>query len=213
MLTIRHTGRCALIFLAAGMIAACSREREPAEHLMTGIEVAVAGAPDAAKYVPEELKDVENRLAVLKSRYDKQDYKGVLQAGPALLREAENLSSAAAARKAEVLRELNNQWASLSTAVPAKMSAVQNRIDTLSKKPYDKVAQGIDLAGAKSAIAAAGSLWSKAQGAFGNGNMDEAVATARAVRVKLDALSASLKMDMPIPSAAANSASRLGPDD
>jgi hypothetical protein len=195
------------------MFAACSRERQPAEHLMAGIEVAVAGAPDAAKYVPEELNDVESRLAVLKSLYDKQDYKGVLQTGPALLREAQNLSTAAAARKAEILRELNNQWASLSTVVPAKMSAVQNRIETLSKKPNDQSARGIDLAGAKSAIAGAGSLWSKAQGAFGNGNMDEAVATARAVRAKLDAISASLKMDMPISSAAANSASRLGPDD
>ena len=39
------------------------------------------------------------------------------------------------------------------------------------------------------------SLWSKAQGAFGNGNLDEAVKAAKAAKARLDALAATLKVD------------------
>ena len=52
-------------------------------------------------------------------------------------------------------------------------------------------------AAAKSAMSDATSLWSKAQGAFGNGNLDEAVSAAKDVKTKLDGLAATLKMDPP----------------
>ncbi|MGA2343669.1 MAG: hypothetical protein ABSG29_10805, partial [Steroidobacteraceae bacterium] len=50
---------------------------------------------------------------------------------------------------------------------------------------------------AKSALGDATSLWSKAQGAFGNGNMDEAVSTAKDVKAKLDTLAGTVKIDLP----------------
>jgi hypothetical protein len=77
--------------------------------------------------------------------------------------------------------------------------AVQNRIDFLSKKTSKKQAAGIDLDGAKAAIAGASSLWSKAQAAFGAGNLDEAVATAKEVKSKVDAVAAALKLDLTSP--------------
>ena len=55
------------------------------------------------------------------------------------------------------------------------MTAVQKRIDMLGERKNRKLAKGIDLAAAKSALDDATSQWSKAQGAFGNGNLDEAV--------------------------------------
>ena len=107
------------------------------------------------------------------------------------------MASAAAAKKAEVVKALNDQWTSLSGAVPGYMTAIQNRIDLLSKKSNRKLAKGIDLDAAKSALSDATSLWSKAQGAFGNGNMDEAVTAAKDVKTKLDDVAMSLKMDLP----------------
>jgi hypothetical protein len=85
----------------------------------------------------------------------------------------------------------------LSSTVPDSTTAIQSRIDLLSQKSSRKLAQGIDLAAAKSALSDATSLWSKAQGAFGNGNLDEAVAAAKQVKAELDALAATLKMNPP----------------
>jgi hypothetical protein len=92
------------------------------------------------------------------------------------------------------MKALNEQWASLSAAAPAEVPAIQGRIDFLSKKTSKKAAAGIDLTAAKSALSDASGLWSKAQAAFASGNLDEAVSTAKDVKAKLDALSATLKM-------------------
>jgi hypothetical protein len=61
------------------------------------------------------------------------------------------------------------------------------------------MAAGIDLAAAKSGLSDATSLWSKAQAAFASGNLDEAVSTAKDVKAKIDALAASLKLDLAAP--------------
>jgi hypothetical protein len=193
MSLIKELKKYALISFAAVLIAACAGQREPAQKMMNDIEAAInASAADAAKYVPGQLNDVQTKYDDLKTALSAQDYQGVLTRGKPVLAEALDLASAAAAKKAEVTKELNDQWASLSGSVPAEVTAVQGRIDMLSKNK--KLAKGIDLDAAKSGLSDATSLWSKAQGAFGNGNMDEAVSTAKDVKSKLDTLASSLKM-------------------
>jgi hypothetical protein len=197
MLPVPRVREAALISLAALMIAACASQREPAQKMINDIEAAVTMASsDAAKYVPDQLNDVQTKLGDLKAAFDRQDYKSVVTAAPAVLGEAMGLASAAAAKKAEVVQGLNEQWTALSGAVPGYMAAIQSRIDLLSKKSSRKLAAGIDLDAAKSGLSDATSLWSKAQGAFGNGNMDEAASTAKDVKAKLDGLATSLKMDL-----------------
>jgi len=199
-----HTFRkYALISLASVLLAACASERDPAQKMISDIDAAVtAASADAAKYVPDQLIDTQTKLGDLKASFGRQDYKAVLAAAPPVLAEAQGLAGAAAAKKAEVMKGLNDQWTSLSSTVPGSMTAIESRIDFLSKKSSRKLAQGIDLAAAKSAVSDATSLWSKAQGAFGNGNLDEAVSAAKEVKAKLDALAATLKMDSPAAAAA-----------
>jgi hypothetical protein len=203
MLSIKRVRQYALIFLAgAALLAACANQREPAQKMINDIEAAVnAASADAAKYVPNQLIGVQTKLGDLKASFARGDYKYVVQAAPAVLSEAQGLASAAAAKKAEAAKQLNDQWTSLSGAVPGYMTAIQNRIDLLSKKSNRKLAKGIDLDAAKSALSDATSLWSKAQGAFGNGNMDEAVMAAKEVNAKLADLAMSLKMDLAAPAA------------
>ena len=201
MWSIRHARKCALISLLA-VLAACAGQREPAQKMINDIEMAVtASSTDAAKYVPDQLIDVQTKLGDLKASFDRQDYQAVMTAAPPVLTEAQGLASAASAKKAAVTQALNDQWATLSGAVPEFAGAIRSRIDLLSKKSNRKLAAGIDLNAANSGLSDATSLWSKAQGAFGNGNMDEAVTTAKGVKAKLDALAMSLKMDLPAPAA------------
>jgi hypothetical protein len=194
----KHT----LIALAALAIAACANDREPAQKMMNDIQAAIhAASEDAAKYAPDQLNDVQTQYDDLQTALAAQDYKRVLARGPAVLTKAQGLGGAAAAEKTELTRQLNEQWSSVASAVPQEIAAIQSRIDMLSLKKNHKLAQeigkGIDLDAAKSALGAATSLWSKAQGAFGNGNMDEAVSAAKDVKAKLDSLAGVLKVDLP----------------
>jgi hypothetical protein len=202
MQLVQRVGRFCLISMAAITLAACAGQKEPAQKLISDIQAIVtAASTEAAKYVPDQLADVQSNLGTLKASFDKHDYAAVVTAGPGVLSTAQGLATAAAAKKDEILKALNDQWTSLAATVPGEVTAVQNRIDTLSKKSSKKLAAGIDLAAAKSGLSEASSLWSKAQAAFASGNMEEAVKTAGDVKARVDALAATLKMDPTAPAA------------
>jgi hypothetical protein len=143
------------------------------------------------------------KLDDLKTAYDAQDYKAVLARGPAILAEAQGLAADSAAKKSETVKNQSDQWTALSAAVPALFTAVHTRLDVLSQKKNRKLAAGIDLEAAKSALSDATSEWSKAQGAFGNGNMNEAVSAAQDVETKLQELAGTLKAELPVTAALA----------
>lgn len=180
------------------LLSACTSQREPARRVLQDIEATLgAVSDDAAKYVPEELAEVQTTLDDLKAAYDAHDYKAVLSRGPALLGEAHGLSADAAARKAEIAESHTQQWTSLAAAVPQLFTTVHARLNLLSQAKNRKLAAGVDLDAAKSALRDATSQWSKAQGAFGNGNMSEAVAIAKDVESRLQALAATLHAELP----------------
>ncbi len=193
----------ALISMAAIILAACAGQKQPAQKLIGDIETTVtAASAEAAKYVPDQLADVQSKLGALKASFDKQDYAAVVTGGPEVLSAAKTLATAAAAKKDEILKALNDQWTALAASLPADVTAIQSRIDVLSKKSSKKQPAGIDLEAAKAGAGDATALWSKAQAAFAAGNMDEAVSTAKEVKVKVEALATSLKMGLPATAAA-----------
>ncbi len=184
------------------VMAACAGQKQPAQKLLADIDATmIAASAEAAKYVPDQLQDVQIRLSELKAAFDKQDYATVLDRAPAVLGAAQMLATAAAARKDEILKTLSDQWTVLAGTVPEDMIAIRNRIDMLRKKPARKPAAGVDLDAAKSSLDEAGSLWSKAQAAFAGGSLDEAVKTAQAVKSKVDAIAAALMLDLATPGA------------
>jgi hypothetical protein len=195
---VQRVSHYALISMAVVLLAACAGQKQPAQKLIGDVDATVtAASTEAAKYVPDQLADVQSKLGALKASFDKQDYAAVMSAGPAVLSEAQTLATAAAAKKDEILKALNDQWTTLAGSLPADVAAIQSRVDVLSKKSSNKQAAGIDLDAAKAGAGEATALWSKAQAAFAAGNLDEAVSTAKDVKVKVEALATSLKMNLP----------------
>ena len=208
MKSMARAGRFAVLSVAAVMIAACAGQKEPARKLLANIDTTVTAASvEAAKYIPDQLMAVQRQAGELKAAFDKHDYPAVVNSGPAVLAAAQTLATAAASKKDEVLKALNDEWTGLAASVPGSVSAIQSRIDLLSKKSSKKLAAGIDLDTAKAGVGDATSLWSKAQAAFAAGNLDEAVNTAKEVKAKIEALAASLKMERPALAAAPPTAS------
>ena len=197
MQSIPRAGRYVLISLAAILLGACAGQKEPAQQLIGDIDATVtAASPEAAKYVPDQLVDVQSKLSSLKTAFDRREYAVVVTQGPAVLAAAQTLATAAAARKDAILKALNDEWTGLAGSLPETMTAIQNRIDLLSKKSSKKMAAGIDLDAAKAGLSDAMSLWSKAQAAFAAGNLEEAAGTAKGVKAKTDPLAQSLKLDL-----------------
>jgi hypothetical protein len=200
MQSLARVGRFAFLSLLAITIAACAGQKEPARKLLADIEATVtAASTEAAKYVPEQLMEVQTKFGELKASFDKQDYAAVIGSAPPVFAAAQTLATNAAARKDEILKAQNDKWMVLAGTVPEYAIAIQNRIDVLRKKTSKKVATGMDLDAAKLSLDQATSLWSKAQAAFAGGNMDEAVRTAEDVKSRVEAVAAALKLELTAP--------------
>jgi hypothetical protein len=207
MMSMNPFRRYALMSLVGVMLVACASQKEPAQKMISDIEAAVkAASPDALTYVPDQLTDVQNKLGDLKASYDKKDYKGVMSAAPPVLSAAQGLASAAAAKKAQVMKGLNEQWTALAGALAGEADAIQSRIDYLGKPAHKKLAGGVDLDAAKLGLSDANALWSKAQASFAAGTLSDAVATANVVKTKFEGLAASLKVDFARPAAVQDTA-------
>ena len=185
------------LYSAAFLIVACTNQMGPAaKNAIDHINVTLSAvSTDAQKYVPDQLAGVQSKVAALTDSYDKKDYAAVMGGAPAVLTEVNGLASAVAAKKDEILKELGDEWRSLAASIPPSVTAVQTRIDALSKGK--RVPKDIDLAAAKSGLADATSAWENAQSAFKSGNAPDAVPMAKDAKSKLGSAAAALKLDLP----------------
>ena len=189
-----------LAIAAALLLGACAGQMEPAKQAIANIENAVNAAADAGKYVPDQLADVQSKLAELKTSFDNKDYKAVLAGAPAVLSDAQGLLGASMLKKDEVVKAMTVEWPGLAAAVPGLVSAVTKRAAALGKSTHPPA--GVDVAGGKTDAADAASQWTKAQAAFAAGDVEGAVTSARDAKAKAAAAAAAMKMTLPAAPAA-----------
>jgi hypothetical protein len=190
----RITGFLALCSVAI-LLVACVNQMEPAKNALDNINSTLNSAStDAQKYVPEQFAQAQTKVAALTASFEKKDYAAVVAGAPAVLAEVKGLAGAAAAKKDEMVKALGNEWRSLAASIPQSLSAVQTRMDALSKSK--RVPKDVDLAAAKSGLADATSAWDKAREAFKSGNPADAVAAAKEAQGKLASAAAALKLNL-----------------
>src|ERR1700735_3903565 len=190
----RITGFLTLCSIAV-LFVACANQMEPAKNALDNINTTLNSvSADAQKYVPDQFAEAQGKVAELKASFDKQDYAAVVARAPAVLSQVRGLSDAAAAKRDEMVKALGNEWRSLAASVPQSLTAVQARIDALTKSKH--VPKDVDLGAGKSGLADATSAWDKAQEAFKSGNPEDAVTAAKDAQGKLASAAAALKLNL-----------------
>lgn len=175
------------IVIVAAALGGCANQKEPATAAVASIAASLeAVRGDASKYASEQLAQAEASLASLKASLDKGDYKAVLANAPALTNQVASLGQAAATRKSEVeaaAAAAGQEWQALSADVPQMISAVQSRVDILSKsKKLPKNLSADAFKSAQDGLSSMKTSWAEAAAAFSAGNAVDAVNKARAVK-------------------------------
>lgn len=204
MIALSRVHRWTVVLLASFVVVACGGQKEPAEKAVADAEAAIAAIrDDAARFVPDQLKDAEDILAAAKDNLAKQNYPAVLTAARELNRTIASVSTAVEAeraRAADITAQLTERWNALSTELPEMVETVTARVNSLAKSK--KFPEGVDAAGFDSIKAAADTMaqsWQMALGAFSNNNMQEAVDMAQMAKDRGTEVMSALGMTPPPP--------------
>jgi hypothetical protein len=162
----------------------------PAETAIKGADTALATIKaEAAKYVPEQLKAVEDSLAKAKEAFAKEDYKGALEAAKDLPAKATALVSAVAAKK----DELTKAFSAATAQLPQLLESIRSRVDILSAAK--KLPKGLDagtVSAARDGLASVAKGLADATAKMKAGDLAEAAAAAKPLKDKAMAIASSI---------------------
>jgi hypothetical protein len=197
---LRAASRAVPALLAAlFLLAGCGAAKEQAQQLLADVDATVTAAgAEAQQQVPEQVAEVNARLAALKSSFDQGDYAAVMKEAPALLAEAKRLAAAAGEKKAALIESMKGQWTALSAGVPGVLAAVEAKLAAV--KQAARLPAGMNAAAVQAAdatVTAAKATWAEAATAFTSGDVQGAVAKAQGVKTELVALAARLGVTLP----------------
>lgn len=185
-----------LLGVAAMLSAGCSGQSAPARTALDRINVVLAAAPaDAAKYVPDRLKNVQAELKNLNAEFGMHDYASVLSGAPAVLAQAQGLTAAVAGRKAELSQALTKEWAHYAATIPPSVAAVRLRLRAMARAR--RVHSVINVPAARSDLTNVDSLWTQAQTAFRAGDLQHAVTVAHQAEIRTAAAATALRLRLP----------------
>ena len=166
------------------LFSGCANNEEPARQALAAAETSLAEIRvDAAKYAPEELQQIESRLARVKDDLAKEEYTDVLGGATQLTKETATLKEVVVSKQTQDVAA-THEWEALREEVPKMVRAIENRVDSLSgtKLPEDLDKESFE--SAKAALESMKSQWAEASAAFEAGNAILAADKARMVQAK-----------------------------
>lgn len=185
----------AVVLTSLMIVAGCARDKEPAAAAIKAAETAWSTAKgEAAKFVPDQVKSVEDALKAAKDAFAKKEYTQALNAAKDLPGKIKELTAAAAAKKAE----LTKKWEDMAGGLPKMVEAIKSRVDILSKSR--KLPANLNKAkfeGAKAGLGEITKTWADAENAFKGGNIADAIAKGDAVKAKAAEIMTLLGMKPP----------------
>jgi predicted FMN-binding regulatory protein PaiB len=174
----------AALALGVALVTGCSQQ-EPAEQAVAAAEQALADISERAlKYVPDEYGALKAELDAARKLLQEQKYGDALAAARGLPDEARAVGEKAAAAYETLQADLKAQWPGYADTLPGQIAALEARVQELSaaKKLPDGI-EARDLRAASDALPYATKAWADALAAFGQGDLEGAVARARAVEM------------------------------
>jgi hypothetical protein len=145
---------------------------------------------EASKYVPDDLRSVQDLLASAKASLEHGDYQAAVTGAQQIPGKVAALQTALAAKKAE----LTKAWDSMG-GVSQMIDAVKARVTELSGAK--KLPSGVSteaVAEAKGSLAGLTQVWAEASTAAQSGDMAQAVAKASTLREQVAKIMAALRM-------------------
>jgi len=174
----------AAIVAGAAFVSGCANNEQPARQALASAEASLAEVRvDAAKYAPEELQQVESRLARVKDDLAKEEYTDVLGGATQLTKETAALKEVVVSKQTQAVAA-THEWEALSEEVPKMVQAIESRVDSLSGTKLPKDLDKESFESAKAALESMKSLWAEASAAFEAGNAILAADKARMVQAK-----------------------------
>jgi chromosome segregation ATPase len=172
------------IAASALLLGGCASQEEPARQALASAEASLNEVrADAAQYAPEELQNVESRLARVKDDLAKKQYKDVLGGATQLTKETATLKEVVVSKQTQAVAA-THEWEALSEEVPKMVQAIESRVDSLSGSRLPKDVDKESFEAAKAALQSMKSLWAEASAAFEAGNAILATDKARMVQAK-----------------------------
>lgn len=166
------------------LVAGCSQQ-EPAEQAVAAAEQALADVSELSlKYAPSEYGEVKAELDAARRLLQEQKYGEALAASRGIPEQAKAVGEQAAAAFETLQAELQAQWPTYAESLPGQVAALEARVQELSAAK--KLPEGVEEKGlrvARDALPYATKAWADAQAAFEQGDLEGAVARAKAVEM------------------------------
>ena len=181
----------ALAALLLGL-AACASQKEPAEAALAALETKFkeTGA-EIQKYLPERYAEVEASIASLRESVAAQDFGDVVAGAAAAEDGLRRAVADARIKRAQVLVEMESEWAELTKSLPEMIAAMDKKIAAQRGRPP----QGMTAEAWKQTIAeydAARDAWSRAAAEMTSQTFEATVLAARDAKAKIAAIMDSL---------------------
>lgn len=192
--------KCALIILSASIclfLTACGAKKESANAAIKAAEDAFNTVKsEAAQYVPDQAKSVEDAIQAAKASFDKGNFDEALNTAKAIPEKVKEISAAVASRKAEITKK----WAEIAVGMPEMLDAIKSRLDMLkASKRLPKSLDKDKLELAETRYETAAIMWDEAKRLYSGGNMADVIPLVTAA--KEDAMKAMEVLEMPAPEA------------